>query len=300
MNKIQTKKDEILLITSSPKQMLDKYLSKRVLRTWTEDFVDGDTGEVVSVERNTVIFDKGRHIDKELLAQINFHIQAGDIKEIEVSNQKRLAVLAERRYLQPFKVSASINKKNCSFVLLAADVIKATEVATDYIELNYASSFLITGVKELESFIILNDRFKKLVTDTATPEEIEENLNTKDNNNNDKEDSDETKYYKIEVMLETKNDNDDYTFKYPYDFLIKTKNVDAAKIVITHWVNNKIKEENERRRDRSGKNHKNTREDEEQLIELSILSATPFPCTGVIEKEFCLAYLDENQQLKQL
>jgi DNA-directed RNA polymerase subunit beta len=34
---------------------LGKRLAARVLRTWVEDFVDEDTGEVVSIERNEII-----------------------------------------------------------------------------------------------------------------------------------------------------------------------------------------------------------------------------------------------------
>ena len=42
-------------------------LAARVLRTWTEDFVDEDTGEVVSIERNEVIIDRETVIDKDHL-----------------------------------------------------------------------------------------------------------------------------------------------------------------------------------------------------------------------------------------
>ena len=36
----------------------DSKLAARVLKTWIEDFVDEDTGEVVSIERNEVIIDR--------------------------------------------------------------------------------------------------------------------------------------------------------------------------------------------------------------------------------------------------
>jgi DNA-directed RNA polymerase subunit beta len=37
------------------KNSVGRKLAARVLRTWVEDFVDEDTGEVVSIERNEVI-----------------------------------------------------------------------------------------------------------------------------------------------------------------------------------------------------------------------------------------------------
>jgi DNA-directed RNA polymerase subunit beta len=40
------------------KKLLDANLAARVLKTWVEDFVDEDTGEVVSIERNEVIIDR--------------------------------------------------------------------------------------------------------------------------------------------------------------------------------------------------------------------------------------------------
>ncbi len=42
----------------SLKAVLGRKLAARVLKTWVEDFVDEDTGEVVSIERNEVIIDR--------------------------------------------------------------------------------------------------------------------------------------------------------------------------------------------------------------------------------------------------
>jgi DNA-directed RNA polymerase subunit beta len=51
------------------KQTLKKYqgrrLAARVLKTWIEDFVDEDTGEVVSIERNDVVIDREAFIDEK-------------------------------------------------------------------------------------------------------------------------------------------------------------------------------------------------------------------------------------------
>ena len=40
---VETKNNEIRYFTSDPKKMLNKYLAQRVLKTWTEDFIDEDT-----------------------------------------------------------------------------------------------------------------------------------------------------------------------------------------------------------------------------------------------------------------
>ncbi len=88
---IETRKTEQRYVTSDPKKMLNMYLSKRVLKTWTEDFIDEDTGETVSIERNEVLFERGTLIDQDTLAQIRFSMEADGIKDVEVSNQKRMA-----------------------------------------------------------------------------------------------------------------------------------------------------------------------------------------------------------------
>ncbi|GGH82614.1 DNA-directed RNA polymerase subunit beta [Filimonas zeae] len=44
---------------------LGKKLAARVLRTWVEDFVDEDTGEVVSIERNEIVMERDTILDEE-------------------------------------------------------------------------------------------------------------------------------------------------------------------------------------------------------------------------------------------
>ncbi|SFV33447.1 DNA-directed RNA polymerase subunit beta [Thermoflavifilum thermophilum] len=56
------------------KKTLSKYIGRklaaRVLRTWVEDFVDEDTGEVVSIERNEIILDRDSVLNEENIQQI--------------------------------------------------------------------------------------------------------------------------------------------------------------------------------------------------------------------------------------
>ncbi|HNT92520.1 MAG TPA: DNA-directed RNA polymerase subunit beta [Bacteroidales bacterium] len=47
------------------KKLIGRRLAARVLRTWVEDFVDEDTGEVVSIERNEVVLDRETVIESE-------------------------------------------------------------------------------------------------------------------------------------------------------------------------------------------------------------------------------------------
>ena len=50
--------EEIKVSKAGLKKVVGRKLAARVLKTWVEDFVDEDTGEVVSIERNEVIIDR--------------------------------------------------------------------------------------------------------------------------------------------------------------------------------------------------------------------------------------------------
>ena len=55
--------DEVKVSKAGLKREVGRRLAARVLKTWIEDFVDEDTGEVVSIERNEVILDRETVLD---------------------------------------------------------------------------------------------------------------------------------------------------------------------------------------------------------------------------------------------
>ena len=62
--------DEVKVSKSGLKKILGRKLAARVLRTWVEDFVDEDTGEVVSIERNEVVLDRETLLEEEHIEMI--------------------------------------------------------------------------------------------------------------------------------------------------------------------------------------------------------------------------------------
>ncbi len=62
--------EEVKVSKSGLKKVLGRKLAARVLNTWHEDFVDEDTGEVVSIERNEIVLDRDTIIDKENTIEI--------------------------------------------------------------------------------------------------------------------------------------------------------------------------------------------------------------------------------------
>ena len=62
--------DEIKVTKAAIKEAVGRKLAARVLKTWVEDFVDEDTGEVVSIERNEVLIDRETVIEDHHVDQI--------------------------------------------------------------------------------------------------------------------------------------------------------------------------------------------------------------------------------------
>ena len=57
--------DELKATKANLKKALGRKLAARVLKSWVEDFVDEDTGEVVSIERNEVLLDRETILEEE-------------------------------------------------------------------------------------------------------------------------------------------------------------------------------------------------------------------------------------------
>jgi len=62
--------EEVKVNKTNLKKCVGRTLAARVLRTWGEDFVDEDTGEVVSIERNEVILERETELTEENINDI--------------------------------------------------------------------------------------------------------------------------------------------------------------------------------------------------------------------------------------
>jgi len=85
--------DEIKVSKTGLKKVVGRRLAARVLKSWVEDFVDEDTGEVVSIERNEVIIDREVEIEDDHIDEI---VDSG-VKTIllhkEDQNQQDFAII---------------------------------------------------------------------------------------------------------------------------------------------------------------------------------------------------------------
>ncbi|MCC8360547.1 MULTISPECIES: DNA-directed RNA polymerase subunit beta [Salinimicrobium] len=62
--------EEVKVSKTGLKKVLGRRLAARVLNTWYEDFVDEDTGEVVSIERNEIVLDRDTVLEKDHIEEI--------------------------------------------------------------------------------------------------------------------------------------------------------------------------------------------------------------------------------------
>lgn len=144
---IATRFDEVRLRIDDPKLMLGKMTAETVYRTWTEDFADKTTGEVVKVERREVIIPKGRILTDEDVAKIQFHQSAGDVEDVLLTNQNRpnRIINLDTR----FEVSIKHNSKE-KLLVYAKGIGMALDIAIDYCEQEVASDFYIMGIKRAD------------------------------------------------------------------------------------------------------------------------------------------------------
>ncbi|MGB2244068.1 MAG: DNA-directed RNA polymerase subunit beta [Flavobacteriaceae bacterium] len=62
--------EEVKVSKTGLKKVIGRKLAARVLNTWHEDFVDEDTGEVISIERNEIVIDRDTVIEKDHIEEI--------------------------------------------------------------------------------------------------------------------------------------------------------------------------------------------------------------------------------------
>lgn len=104
--------EEVKVTKNNLKKMLGKQLAARVVESWTEDFVDEDTGEVVSMERTEVIIER----DVELTEEHIEKILNMDIKSILIKTEDRDGIDYSVIYNTLRKDTANNAKEACEYI----------------------------------------------------------------------------------------------------------------------------------------------------------------------------------------
>ena len=269
---IQTRKTENIIVTLDPELLYRKYLVSDLNREWEEPFLDEDTGEVLAVKRHERILERGTYLEEDQIAVINFHIQAGDIKDgIEVSDQRRLGTMSLGWGLQPWSVRVRISKKSIKIILLARNVLQALEIARDYLELKYKDVFAIMSISGYKEHIFLYDDTQDLAVKDGQEDRHEEKPDEDD------ETKDVSVFYSIEAKVSLGEKNCQY-----FNFLVYAKNVEDAKSIVEKWIDEQIEAK------KLGMVDEYIAKSE---IVVNIISASIVNCTDVIGREFSLTYV---------
>jgi len=92
--------DEVKADRNHLEKVIGRKLAARVLKTWTEDFVDEDTGEVINVERNEVLFER------------DYVIKENDIETILSAGQKSVILLTDSPVANEFSIILNTLQKD--------------------------------------------------------------------------------------------------------------------------------------------------------------------------------------------
>jgi DNA-directed RNA polymerase subunit beta len=102
--------EEIKVSKTGLKKVIGRKLAARVLNTWFEDFVDEDTGEVVSIERNEIVLDRDTVLEKEHIDQI---LEANVLTSYCIKKNHNLQTM--QLFTIPFKrIQQTLKKKQLS------------------------------------------------------------------------------------------------------------------------------------------------------------------------------------------
>lgn len=255
---IESRKTEIRYVTDDPGKMLGKWVARRALKTWTEEFTDEDTGETVSIERSEILLERGTYITQDVLCSINFMMSEGSLKQVEVSNQNRQGILLENRSLFPYKAVAKIDGRRKSFLLYANSIANALVIMVDYIELNYKGGFEITDIKEMEYCVVIIDRLKsaearKYELDVAyvkgemsMEDFVEATCDNIVKGNPDAEDIEDEKketkkFYQIGAHVVLHNDKEG-DIEEDHTFIVQTVSAVRANMLIEKWLRDQQEE----------------------------------------------------------
>lgn len=290
MQSVETKKNEVREITSDIRQMKGKYLVYDLKRSWKEDFVDEGSGEVVSIERKELIYERGTLLQAEELSRIQFFMSEGSISEVEVSNQKRMSYEFKNTYIYPYMAQVDVESKKKKFLMLANSVDNALEIVKDYVELNYTGRYQVAMVKEYENHIIIVDTMLKKPLDDVTKLALDEELYSREERDqilkgDDENKPDTLKFYKIKARVSfTDEDNKDEIYQ---GFIVNTYTAERAIMLINDYLN---REQNKHEKEAVDRGNTFKRKDINAVIEESGV----IPVYAFIPREFSEAYQSQT------
>ncbi len=251
---LRTRYDEMRLRTLNPKTMLDCYLVEPAKRAYKEDFIDESTGEIATVERNEIVEQAGTLITQDVLARLKFFIDAGELKEVLVSNQKRQGARVNYNALVPYTVTLKPFSGSTIKLLVRANSLQmALQIAEDYGDYIIAGYYRVKSAKKEDNFYII-DYPAKDKEENAAPDV----------------------YYKIDAVISiTKADGTELVKGSAETFLLPSPDADEARKLILREIAQAYKKEHG-----------------VVSVELTLSEARTFSASDIVPVHFSQKYYD--------
>lgn len=250
-------------ITSDPHEMLGKYMTGRILRTWTEKIIDEDTGEEVPVQRSEVVMEyKDEPLNRDDISQLTFYLQSGEIKGVDVADVPIRFIKPEKSHsYHPFSVQFMFRLDKFTYFCYAQTLDDAIKICMDFgVMYRHVADFTPLKVSMISTDLVQD-------TDPCIPENEQiENPMTPDKT-----------YYKVTARLTyiegSKVKTDDR------DFIVNANDVGEAKTRMARYVRELWKDMLE------GVDNKNN--------SYTIRKAAPITADAVVPLKFSALYYPE-------
>ena len=286
---METRKDERTVKISNGDELAEyikqgyKYFAKTHYKKWNEDFVDKDTGEVVSVERSSALFQQGRELTPDVTSRVLFHIQTGDLKEVELSTQSRMGrVILDgwEKQLWQVKLGEHLGKKKLKIITHAGSAEKAVEIIRDFIELHQTMFFEVLTVKSFASSIIIEDYSQDMKPQADV--EIEKAQHSEDTEQEKDPTAGANHYYKMNIRVcygEAKT-----LISQEWPFVVNARDVEEANVKINKYLSARVAQEIAEKGHSDMDGYKTT-----------TLDAQPISCDMIVPVEFSDAYTAKQE-----
>ena len=261
---MKTRFNEVRLRTSNPEQMLGRYLAENVCRKWVEDFIDEDNGEVVSLDRMEVVEDRGTEITQDVLQRLRFFAEAGELKEVLVSNQLRPGYRGNHSGAVPYTVTfVPEGGGSVKLLVRAISLPMAIQVAEDYAEYIINGGFSIKSAKREDNFYIIEKSLQAMNKEEGKKAEEER----------------AAVYYKIDAIVSAQDESGASVIDNAHHtFITLSPDADVARQIITRELAKQLKKEHG-----------------QATVSITLSEAKIFNASDIVPAHFTKEYIDQTK-----
>lgn len=259
--------------TDLPEMMVGMYAAEDIRRHWTDDITDEDTGDIVTVDRSELVLERGTLIDADVASRLAFHLQAGDITGVAVTDVQRTGRLYERGGFMPWKVTFAVGTKTETLILYARSLDDASAIAKDYIERSRKGYFSLQTVASFKECIVIEKEFK------------EDEMRDADGN------PIERAFYQLDTAAHWREGD----FAECHVFIALARDVDEARAQVEEWIDGRAKK---RMQQLAAENAGDSSEYKRLFagFDLSVIAGTKIPCTATVPAEQSKEFYQDQEK----